>query len=268
MNAGLAMLAPAGNMWFCEPVVHTSFLNFCKKADVDLVQQSKSISGYETGKQLELAIAYSLMQNTNPFVECEGINIPKDIQLKNKQYMGILVNAKVTNPLIQFDQFGKEGKQQCWIGMMEDQAGPDILASPFIISAKHYNRSVEAKECKKAIRTTHPLRFYTKSGEKGNEELGKLYPDKKCGDPHQYTKLHNEVVHSVQSWTKPIVRIRVELPNAASDIIPKQHFQFATIWKEGENTDDTNKRKDYLVYVDKDNLQSVFPRVANHFLKK
>lgn len=166
------MLAANGNsQYLCEPLVFISFFNFCRLKEINVAKYYwekfvEEMNRQNKGRLLELFVAVSLYEGR---VQNRLVQLVMDantegegtVQLPKDGYKGILVGVSLTPQLL--SNFGEcEGNH--WILLPTQLAGPDIIASPFIISCKFTTEEfVRAEECAKAIRTVTPSRWYRKN---------------------------------------------------------------------------------------------------------
>ena len=112
--------------------------------------------------------------------------------------------------------------------MPSNLAGPDLFASPYIVSCKFsFANSFLPAVTNKAIRTTNPNRFYRKEME-GNDRphIGRDYESGSA-----LRRRHENIVSAAANWPR-ILRVRIEWAEDDNDTSTEPTVIEGDIWND------------------------------------
>jgi hypothetical protein len=209
VSRGIALLSPTGKEQFIyEPLVMSVGLTACAENKVNMIAhlearfQDCNESAQDHGRLLELMLAWRLFEDPR--------RLHHSLKLKQppaSSYLGILIGVPLDDPRVTFDGGAS------WIILPEEQAGPDVIAFPFVASCKYTSRkdAVPADASRESMRTSDISLVYSSKTRKTIKKDGAhcLYASR--------GKVSRAAVKN-----KEMIKVRVEVPQAALSCRPKQ----------------------------------------------
>lgn len=186
-----------------EPLCKSAGIKFCLSKNIPISSEflkmvkSPLVDFAAKGKIFERIIALNIYKLSQVHVSNlfdDKLWKAKFEGLKFPEFKGILLDAPLS--LIESPNYD-------WIVLPEEKAGPDIIALPLIISIKTtQDKHIDPAQCKEAIRTTDPYKFYF---------------NKNGFEPGTHTKAVISNLKMLNMFEYPIGRIRIELPQPHPD---------------------------------------------------
>eukprot|EP00657_Telonema_sp_P-1_P012842 TRINITY_DN967_c0_g1_i3.p1 TRINITY_DN967_c0_g1~~TRINITY_DN967_c0_g1_i3.p1 ORF type:complete len:842 (+),score=133.85 TRINITY_DN967_c0_g1_i3:117-2642(+) len=210
VSRGVALLSPAGDSQFIvEPLVMSAGLTYCAQNDIDLckVLEAKLKEPWTDaqyyGKLMELLIALRLFQQPNRLHQSNiGLD---DSPPAAHEYRDIQLGG----PLTEVFPIGDRPS----IHLLESHALLDVCAPPFNIAIKTtQGKAISADETRNNIHTSDISHCYAIKDKTKNE-----WKEPPAGSAFALRRA--QVLKAVQG--KQMIRVRVELPEAAPSQRPK-----------------------------------------------
>jgi hypothetical protein len=261
--SGCAMVAQGTEMLFAEPLVFIALLNFCRGQAIDVAAplvksfQNDMLSSnpVAAGRLLERIIAVRLLYTPAAFNDLLDRSMVPRVPT---QYRGIVIGLRLDSHLVNLSAFTNDVSP--YIILPENNAGPDVLASPFVIGCKvTADDGLKPAVVAKNKRTTHLMRLYRKAG--GEASIGADYGKKNNGEPHVYQALHDMVATAARAIPS-VVRVRAEWTGRVSALSSTSTSTPALLAvpapKQGDKWDDDDaiehgaaRDRDWLLHLDR-----------------